>query len=341
MCWRYCLMGWGHWGSFWHTIDFLIHCSNNGVVFNPKKFKFCQSEVDFAGFRITANGMKPSDSLMDAIASFPKPRCITDARSWFGLVNQVAYSFSVSKVMLPFRELLKPGPWYWDDTLDKLFEQSKSTIVQLINDGVRLYEPNRPTCICTDWSKEGLGFTLLQKHCRCSLSKAPYCCKDGWKLIFAGSRFTSPAESRYAPVEGEALAVAFALEKCRMFVLGCNDLIVATDHKPLVKILGDGNLDSIKNPRIFSIKERTLCFQYTIKHVPGSHHTAPDTISRRPQDASPLTSNSIIRVAATQDDLCPSSEACALAGVSVSIELPSWQYGICTSYHSCSHKGSC
>ena len=69
--------------------------------------------------------------------------------------------------------------------------------------------------------------------------KAPYCCNDGWRLIFAGSRFTTPAESRYAPVEGEALAVAYALEKCRMFVMGCSDLIIATDHKPLVKILGD------------------------------------------------------------------------------------------------------
>ena len=39
-------------------------------------------------------------------------------------------------------------------------------------------------------------------------------------MIFAGSRFTTPAESRYAPVEGEALAVANALEKSRMFIMG-------------------------------------------------------------------------------------------------------------------------
>ncbi len=34
-----------------------------------------------------------------------------------------------------------------------------------------------------------------------------------------GSRFTHSAESRYAPIEGEALAVADALEKARHFLL--------------------------------------------------------------------------------------------------------------------------
>ena len=54
-----------------------------------------------------------------------------------------------------------------------------------------------------------------------------------------GSCFTHPAESRYAPIEGEALAVAVALTKARHFVLGCSDLTIATDHKPLLKIFGD------------------------------------------------------------------------------------------------------
>ena len=193
--------------------------------------------------------------------------------------------------MQPFRELLKPGQWYWDEALDRAFEESKAAILNMVRDGVRTYEANRPTCLCTDWSKDGLGFTLLQKHCRCKMSKAPYCYKDGWRLIFAGSRFTTPAESRYSPVEGEALTVAYALEKCRMFVIGCTGLYIATDHKPLVKILGDGNMDGIKNPRLFNIKERTLQYDYKIKHVPGAGHHAPDALSRKrrsPHSSTPL-----------------------------------------------------
>ncbi len=89
--------------------------------------------------------------------------------------------------------------------------------------------------------------------------------------------------TRYAPIEGEALAVSYALEKCRMFVLGCTDLLVATDHKPLVTILGDASLDKIKNPRLFRIKEKTLPYSFTIEHVPGAWHHAPDACSRRPR----------------------------------------------------------
>ena len=193
--------------SFWHTVDYITHCSQNGVVLNPTKFRFSQTEIDFAGFHVTKDGIKPAKSLLDAISSFPKSTNIRDAHSWFGPVNQVAFRLSSSKAMQPFRDLLKPGMWYWDEALDHAFEDSKAAILAMVRDRIHTYELNRPTCLCTDWSKEGLAFTLLQKHCRCSMLKTAYCCNDGWHLIFSGSCFTTPAESRYAPVEGEALAV--------------------------------------------------------------------------------------------------------------------------------------
>ena len=96
------------------------------------------------------------------------------------------------------------------------------------------------------------------------MASAPVCCPQGWRLIFAGSRFTSDAESRYAPIEGEALAVAYALDKCRMYVLGCPNLLVATDHQPLTTILGDSHMENIKNPRLFRLKgeDSALRFLY-------------------------------------------------------------------------------
>jgi hypothetical protein len=277
--------------SFWHTLEYISLCSQNGIVFNPKKFQFAKTEVDFAGFTICKDGLKPTKGIMEAIVTFPTPQNITDARSWFGLVNQVAYNISSSATMQPFRDLLKPGQWYWDDNLEQAFKDSKHAIAKMIEEGVRSFEPNRPTCLATDWSKQGLGFTLLQKHCQCDMTDAPNCCSSGWRLIFAGARFTTDAESRYAPIEGEALAITYALEKCRMFTLGCQDLTIATDHKPLVKILGDSSLDTIKNPRLFKIKEKTLPYRYKIKHVPGTWHKAPDACSRRPNRTPESTSN--------------------------------------------------
>ena len=91
---------------------------------------------------------------------------------------------------------------------------------------------------------------------------------------------THNAEENYAPVEGDALAVAWALDKARPFVLGCNDLIVATDHKPLLKVLGDRKMEDIKNPRLYNLKEKTLPFLFRITHVPGKRHFTANSLSR-------------------------------------------------------------
>ncbi len=272
--------------AFWHTVDYITLCGVNGIIFNPKKFHFAKSEVDFAGFTVTSTGIKPTQNMLSAIKDFPKPKDIMGARSWFGLVNQVSYAFSMTDEMLPFRDLLKPGTkWYWDDTLDNLFLQSKDRIVKIVENGVRSFETGRATYLATDWSKHGLGFFLLQKYCSCNDELAPNCCKEGWQLVFAGSRFTTQTESRYAPVEGEALAVVYALEKCRMFILGCPDLTVAVDHKPLLKIFGDRQLEDIKNPRLLNLKEKTLMYRFKIKHVPGTWHVGPDACSRYPAES--------------------------------------------------------
>ena len=117
----------------------------------------------------------------------------------------------MAKQMLPFRELLKPSKKFeWSGKLGTLFEMSKEKIIKEIKLGVQIFDKTRPTRLCTDWSKTGIGFWLSQKHCKCDKSN-PFCCKDGWKTCLIGSRFTHAAESRYAPIEGEALAVVEAL----------------------------------------------------------------------------------------------------------------------------------
>ena len=167
--------------------------------------------------------------------------------------------------MLPFRQLLKPSTTFqWTDDLNDLFEESKQLIIEEVKKGVCIFDKKKPTCLATDWSKSGIGYCLLQKHCRCQKVK-PFCCKTGWKTVQIGSRFTHSSESRYAPIEGEALAVADALERARYFVLGCRDLIVAVDHKPLLKILSDRSLEGIPNNRLRNLKERTLRYQFRIR----------------------------------------------------------------------------
>ena len=267
--------------SYIHTWQFLSICASDGITVNLPKFQFCQKTVDFAGLVITPTGVRPSSGILSAIEKFPIPENITSARSWYGLINQVSWAYSNSEVMRPFRELVKhDSQFHWDATLADLFEKSKRIIVKQVEEGIRTFDTKRNTCLQTDWSKDGIGYLLLQQYCECKSNKAPLCCKEGWKLVFAGSRVTRGAECNYAPIEGEALAVAWSLEHARMFVLGCGKLRISTDHKPLIGLLGNRELGSIDNNRLRDFKQRTLPYQFTISYNPGKWHRGPDAMSR-------------------------------------------------------------
>ena len=293
--------------SFFHTWEYLTLCVNNGIVANLKKFQFCEDTVEFAGLSITPSGVAPSEKILSAIRNFPTPTNTTGARSWFGLVQQVAWAYSTGPIMAPFRQLLQENKFYWDDELERIFQNSKDTIINLVVQGVQSFDINRKTCLQTDWSADGIGYLLLQKYCKCT-PNSPICCKDGWKLIFAGSRFTKPAESRYSPPEGEALALAWALEHSRMYTLGCPDLLIAVDHKPLLGIFNSRDLESIKNPRLRKLKEDTLAWRFSIMHCPGKWTRGPDALSRQ-------------KISVSLSAICEDPDLTTTAGNSANIAL--------------------
>lgn len=286
-----------HW---WRTIDFLTRVGQAGVVLNPDKFQFSEKTVDFAGFRVSDTTIEPLPKYLDAIRDFPTPTSTTDIRSWFGLVNQVSNYAQLRDMMAPFKPFLSPRcKFSWSAELEKAFVSSKKVIVDAIRQGVEIFDMKKPTCLRPDWSKRGIGYFLLQKHCDCT-SQTPNCCSDGWRVTLAGSRFLSPTEQRYAAIEGEALAVAWGLEQTRYFTQGCENLIIITDHKPLVKIFGDRTLDEIPNSRLFRMKQRTLPWHFEIHHLPGTSNQAADATSRHP---SPTGSEECAEVGSSIQDL--------------------------------------
>ena len=109
---------------------------------------------------LTADGYRPPDRVIAAIRDFPRPDSLTGARSWFGLVNQVAYAFAQAPIMAPVRELLKSGTKKieWNGTLENMFAHSKQRIIKEIANGVKSFEPKLPTCLSTDWSRKGIGY---------------------------------------------------------------------------------------------------------------------------------------------------------------------------------------
>ena len=269
--------------SFFQAAEWLDLCGKNHITGNPSKFCMGEIETDFTAFRLGETHVGPCRSFLEAINNFPTPKNITDIRSFFGLVNQVSYAFASNQKMAPFRDFLKPSiKFCWTPELQKLFEEAKFVIIEEVKHGVQIFDKDRTTCLVTDWSTGGTGFWLYQKHCQCPPPHKPFCCNDGWKTVLVGSRFTSPAESRYAPIEGEALAIVEGLNKARHFIIGCPDLIVAVDHKPLLKVFGDRHLDDIPNPRLRNLKEKSLRYKFSVVYIPGRKNHASDALSRHP-----------------------------------------------------------
>ena len=103
-------------------------------------------------------------------------------------------------------------------------------------------------------------------------------------MIQCGSRFLSDAESRYATIELELLAITWAIKKCDLYIRGIDRFSIATDHRPLITILDKKDLSQIENPRILRMKEKLIGLQFDTQWVPGKKHLVADALSRNPVD---------------------------------------------------------
>ena len=81
--------------------------------------------------------------------------------------------------------------------------------------------------------------------------------------------------------------------------MGCNNLLVIVDHKPLVKIFGDRRLDEIDNPRLFRLKRRTLMWRFDIEYRAGKLNSFADAVSRNPNSYAEIASAALMH----QDDI--------------------------------------
>ena len=191
---------------------------------------YCPNRIPRKFFFASAQLFK---KIFSSFENLQPPETLTDVRAIFGLVENIAYTFHCSSIMAPFRELLKPGnaeqgKITWTKELDAAFIAAKQAMAEAMNEGVKIFDPKLPTSIEPDWSKNGIGQILKQKHCACT-NVHPDCCKTGWKAVAYASRFCHPAEKNYSPIEGEALSAAVGFHKFRYFVLGCENLFLVVE----------------------------------------------------------------------------------------------------------------
>jgi hypothetical protein len=254
------------------VISVLRRCREHGITLSKKKFVFCNQQVQFAGYGVSVTGIAADDSKISAITKFPVPSNITELRSFLGLVNQLgSFSKDISSAAAPLRPLLKKhNVFSWTRDHDIAFEQTKIALAQ--PPVLQPFDASIPTVLQTDASRtKGLGYALLQKQA-----------DDKMVLIQCGSRFLTDAESRYAMVELELLAVVWAMDKCRLYLLGLPHFDLIVDHRPLIPIINSKGLDEIDNPRILRLREKLLPFSFHAEWKRGKDHIIPDALSRAP-----------------------------------------------------------
>ena len=199
----------------------LQRCEEINLTLNKEKCEFRVKEVTYIGHKLTPDGVKPDERKVEAIKHMPPPEDKKGAERLLGIVHNYLTKFipNMSTITKPNRELLKDDvEFQWGEAQEKAFQEVKDILTNA--PVLAYYDVKKPVTVTCDASKYGLGAALLQED----------------KPVAFASRALTDAETRYAQIKKELLAVVFAFEKFNQYTYArCVE--VETDHKPLVSIV--------------------------------------------------------------------------------------------------------
>ena len=145
------------------------------------------------------------------------------------------------------------------------FQKIKALIAKANETPSRYYDRTLPVTVQVDASLKGLGACLLQKHNG-----------EDQPIAFASKSLTD-AETRYANIERELLAIVFACQCFSTYLLG-RSFTAESDHKPL-EMIAMKNLANAP-PRLQRMLLELQRYDVTIKYRPGAQMHLANALSR-------------------------------------------------------------
>ena len=241
-----------------------------GLRLNRDKCKWLLKEIEYLGFRISAEGIQPTEKKLQAISQAPEPKSVSELQAYLGLLNFYRkFLPNASTVLQPLTDLLKKDVrWSWGDEQKNAFEHSKKLLLN--SKALAHFDPNLPIVVTADSSSYGVGAVLAHII-------------DGVERPVAFvSRTLNTAERNYAQIEREALGLVYALKKFHYYIYGKKFTLV-TDHKPLVGIFSmDKAIPTMASGRIQRWCLLLQSYQFDLVHKSGKHIGNADALSRLP-----------------------------------------------------------
>lgn len=123
-----------------------------------------------------------------------------------------------------------------------------------------------------DFSQQGIGAVVMWNK-----SEEPTMVLS--KFI---SRSLRGAESKYAAIEGEALASLWVISQCHADILKSTSATLYTDHQPLIGALKNYSPQAPFSPRLARLLSKILSYNVDFKYISGKMQILADYLSRSP-----------------------------------------------------------
>jgi hypothetical protein len=244
--------------------EILKRLQQAGLKVNSSKSFFAREELEYLGYWITQEGVKPLSKKVEAINNLKTPTTRKQVRSFVGMINYYRDMWiRRSEVLAPLTALTsKNAKWQWTEIEQNAF----NTMKRILARETLLSYPdfNKPFHIHTDASKIQLGAVISQND----------------KPIAFYSRKLKPAQTRYTTTERELLSIVEVLKEFRTILLG-QELIVHTDHANLT-------FKNLTSERVMRWRLYIEEYSPQLTYIKGANNIVADALSRLELTTEPL-----------------------------------------------------
>jgi hypothetical protein len=236
---------------------------------NADKLTFCALEIEYLGYVLTKDGIKPQSNKVQAILVIQPPKGVKQLRHFLGMVQYycdlwarqrsdmlallTALVGEFGQTKITKAKETKKVPWHWDEVHQRAFNHVKATIAR---DVVLAYP---------EYSETFEIYQRIQQTTRSgNYSKNRPIAFFSWKLFVA--------QGKYSVTKIELLAIVETLKEFKGMLWG-QPIKVFTDHKNLTRDALGLTSDRVYQWRLL-LEENGP----DIVYIKGIHNTVADAI---------------------------------------------------------------